>query len=74
MLVDFVASKNPEEIDISFATFSMLKAFRKLREKGIYEDRVMRRLKPFIQKEIYMKDCGGYGNQIVVAPDGQVCV
>ncbi len=32
----------------------------------------MRKLKPFVEETIHLKDCGAIGNQIVVAPDGSI--
>lgn len=51
---------------------ALLKAFEILREAGIYEDRVMRRLRKIINKELYIKECAAYGNQIVVSPTGEI--
>ena len=47
-------------------------AFEKFREIGVYEDRVMRKGKAFIGKQPMYADCGIVGNQLVIAPDGQV--
>lgn len=53
----------------------IIKAFELFREKGIYEDRIMRKAKSFSNSKIYLYDCGALGgNQIVIAPDGQVGV
>lgn len=72
LLVDFVEQPNPAKVDIREATRQMISAFEILREKGIYEDRLMRRIEPFIEGRIFLKECGAYGNQIVVAPDGRI--
>lgn len=50
----------------------LLEAFCEFREKGIYEDRVMRRVKPFCGQYFHFKDCLGVGGQIAVGPDGSV--
>lgn len=51
----------------------IINAFQIFREKGIYEDRIMRKAKAFTSSKIYLYDCGALGgNQIVIAPDGQV--
>ncbi len=42
-----------------------------LHKYNIYEDRVGRRLSK-INKDVFIQDCAGYGNQIVVAPDGKL--
>lgn len=51
----------------------IIRAFEIFRGKGIYEDRIMRKAKSFTSSKIYLYDCGALGgNQIVIAPDGQV--
>lgn len=51
----------------------ILKGFEFFREKGIYEDRIMRKVKSFVDGKIYLYDCGALGgNQIVIAPNGDV--
>lgn len=64
--------QNPCDVDIDFATEKVLDAFDLLREKGIYEDRIMRKLTPFVEGKFKLKDCGAIGNQIVLAPDGSI--
>ena len=56
------------------ATECQIAAFEKFREIGVYEDRIMRKAKAFISKQPMYADCGVVGNQVVVAPDGQVGV
>lgn len=51
---------------------ALVRAFEILRESGIYEDRVMRRLKRITKKELYTKECAAYGNQVVISPDGEI--
>lgn len=41
---------------------------------GIYEERVMRKAKQFAKREIYVFDCAACGEQLTIAPDGQVGV
>lgn len=52
----------------------LVNCYRVAREKGVYEDRIMRRVKNFIEKTPVLSDCGGCGLQIVVSPDGQIGV
>lgn len=55
------------------ASVFILKAFELFRKKGIYEDRIMRKAKSFSNSKIYLYDCAAVGgNQIIIAPDGQV--
>lgn len=47
--------------------------FIELRKKGIYEDRIMRKLDSFTKAQVYYSDCAATaGGQIVIAPNGQV--
>jgi uncharacterized protein len=51
----------------------LIKAFRKFRGVGLYEDRMMRKAKAFSESQFYYSDCGAVGgNQVVFAPDGAV--
>ncbi|WHH59486.1 FibroRumin system radical SAM peptide maturase [Petroclostridium sp. X23] len=51
----------------------ILNAFEVFRKKGIYEDRIMRKAKAFVDAKIYLYDCAAVGgNQIIIAPNGQV--
>lgn len=51
----------------------MIKAFIEFRDIGIYEDRMMRKVKAFANSEVYPFDCGATGgNQVVFSPAGQV--
>ena len=65
------ASQTPE-FDHEFAAHELIRAFEKLRRAGIYEDRVMRRVKPFVNGHFHFKDCMGVGGQIVVSPSGRI--
>ena len=52
------------------ATTKMLEFFSIAREKGIYEDRIMRKLNSFVSQKIHVWDCQATGNQLVCSPDG----
>ncbi|MFZ2310375.1 MAG: radical SAM protein [Patescibacteria group bacterium] len=54
------------------ASDEIIKCFEYLREKGIYEDRVMRKVEFFINKKVYPTDCAACGRQFVALPDGQI--
>ncbi len=42
-------------------------------EKKLIEDRVInRKLKPFVEKRNWLRDCAGYGQQIIITPNGEV--
>ena len=51
---------------------TLIYAFEKLRDVGIYEDRMMRKIRSFIDQQIYTKDCGGCGRQAVIASNGDI--
>jgi uncharacterized protein len=53
---------------------NLIKSFKIARDIGIYEDRMMRRVKNFIDKTPVLSDCGGCGLQTVVSPDGKIGV
>jgi len=50
----------------------LIYAFKRFRKLGIYEERMMRKSKAFIDRKTMFSDCGAMGNQIVVAPDGLI--
>ncbi len=52
----------------------LIESFRVARAMGVYEDRMMRRVKNFLNKEPVFSDCGGCGLQMVVSPDGKIGV
>jgi uncharacterized protein len=58
--------------DHEFAVHQLIRAFTRLRAAGIYEDRMMRRVRPFLSHQMHCKDCMGVGGQIVVTPAGRV--
>lgn len=62
----------PQEYNEKAAQF-ILDEFVELRKRGIYEDRIMRKLKAFSKAQVYFSDCAATGGgQIVIAPNGQV--
>lgn len=62
----------PESYNDAAAQF-IIDEFIELRKRGIYEDRIMRKLRAFTKAQVYFSDCAATsGGQIVVAPNGQV--
>ncbi|MDD4995270.1 MAG: radical SAM protein [Patescibacteria group bacterium] len=51
-----------------------IKFFKRFREAGLYEERVMRKVRAFVDQEPMYADCGVVGRQLVVAPDGRIGV
>lgn len=56
------------------AAMCILRAFRVFRDRGVWEDRAMRKLVAFVEQTPLHGDCAAIGHQIVVAPDGAVGV
>jgi len=52
----------------------LISCFLVARKHGIYEDRIMRKVKSFVEGDTYFYDCGGCGQQLVVSPNGKVGV
>lgn len=62
----------PQEYNEKASKF-IIDEFIELRQRGIYEDRIMRKLKAFTKSQVYFSDCAATGGgQIVIAPNGQV--
>lgn len=65
----FILPQSYNEVAAQF----IIDEFVELRKRGIYEDRMMRKLKAFTKASVYFSDCGATGGgQIVVSPNGQV--
>ena len=55
------------------ATDFMIEAFQELREVGIYEDRIMRKVHSFETGNLFLYDCcASGGNQFVINPTGEI--
>ncbi len=50
----------------------MLEYFVLARDKGVYEERVMRKVLSFVNKTIHAFDCQATGTQVVCSPDGKI--
>ena len=53
---------------------ALIQAFKIAREQGIYEDRMMRKVRTFIRRHPRLNDCAGCGGEIAVAPGGEIGV
>lgn len=52
---------------------NLMAAETELLKAGILEDKIVdRRLRAFIEKRIYHRDCAAYGQQIVIMPNGMI--
>lgn len=52
----------------------MIEYFKLARKEGVYEDRIMRKAKSFMEKRIHAYDCQALGAQLVCTPDGHLGV
>lgn len=52
----------------------MIECFKIACERGIHEARIMRKVRVFVDKIIYDRDCCGCGKQIVILPNGKIGV
>ncbi len=51
----------------------IIESFLALRDSGVYEDRIMRKLNSFASSRIHFSDCGATsGGQILFTPDGRI--
>lgn len=73
ILMDKTCSASDNDDYADKAADFIIEAFKVFREHGIYEDRIMRKAKAFVEGKMHIFDCAAAGsNQIVIAPDGQV--
>jgi uncharacterized protein len=57
------------------ASAFIIDCFIELRKYGIYEDRIMRKVKAFQKAQVYYSDCAAQsGGQVVFVPDGSIGV
>lgn len=56
------------------ATRGIIKCFELGRQKNRVEDKSMKKASAFVNKALIVKDCSGYGQQIVITPQGKVGV
>lgn len=71
-ILHFNPSVPVDEAYFQDAADCLIKAFEQFRHLNIYEERMMRKVKSFVDQEAMLADCGIVGNQVVIAPDGQV--
>lgn len=63
---------NPAVVDIKMLTEEMIDTFRFIREKGVYAEHLFRRIRPFVEQQIRLKDCPSCGGKFLVAPDKSI--
>ena len=50
----------------------MIECYKIARRVGLYEGRMMRKIKAFVGQYFYDRDCSAVGRQIVVGPKGEI--
>lgn len=59
----------------SRATDFLIRSYNRLYNKGIFDDRILRKISAFTNEVFYYADCGAaYANQITIKPNGDVGV
>ena len=69
-----IGSNMPEKEYSAKAVRQIINCFTEARKLGIYEDRMGRKINAFISGEFYPTDCGAYGEQIVIQPNGDISI
>jgi radical SAM protein with 4Fe4S-binding SPASM domain len=72
ILMPQLDGKNPVDVPTRHAIRDLISAFKILRRRGIYENRVAQRVNTYANNEFHCKDCMGVGGQIVVTPAGKI--
>lgn len=53
----------------------LIKSYKKLSKKNIYDGRLIRKIESFYDNEFKFSDCGAIGaNQLAIKPSGDVCI
>ncbi|MFH1859429.1 MAG: radical SAM protein [bacterium] len=63
---------NPASVDIEMLTNEMIDTFKFIREKGVYAEHLFRRIRPFVEQQLRLKDCPSCGGKFLVAPDKSI--
>ncbi len=59
------------EAYVKAASEALIKCFKIAQEKGVYEDRMMRKVRALVDRKPHVNDCAACGQQIVIAPTGE---
>jgi radical SAM protein with 4Fe4S-binding SPASM domain len=69
---NFKGERNPYQLDAMSAMPAILDIYDNLKEMGIYVEQVVRRVRPFVERNFKGKDCTACGRKIVAIPDGRL--
>jgi len=67
-----VDKANPAYTDDERIARQLIELFKKLCEEGIFEDTMIKKIKPFVFNEEHLHDCAAGGRQIAVMPNGDI--
>ncbi len=73
LLLD-TAERTVDSAYTEHATMRMLEYFEKAREIGLYEDRIMRKVRAMSKGVLHPFDCRATGAQVAISPDGSLGV
>src|ERR1022692_3397337 len=73
-ILNFTRNITPPPDYYERAARCQLLAFERFRARGIYEERVMRKVRAFVTQQPMFGDCGVQGNQLVISADGKIGV
>ncbi|MFQ3682909.1 radical SAM protein [Roseiflexus sp.] len=74
MMMDVPGLAPVDEKLIDESVQALTDCYQIFRANGVYEDRIGRKVDCLVDQYVYPFDCGAYGGQMVVAPDGQIGV
>ncbi len=62
------------DLDVSSrrVTEKIIKAYEIFRRYGVYEDRITRKIRAFVDEQPWIFDCAGYGGQMAICADGVI--
>lgn len=63
---------HPAYVPMLEQTKALIQVFPIMEKAGVYEDRLMRKVKSFVTKIPHLRDCSGMGRQIAIHPDGTI--
>lgn len=72
ILHGLMGRENEAACDLKTVCRKMVDAYRICMEKGVYFVQAVNRLRPIVEQRPRVQDCGAYGKQIVVTPDGRI--
>lgn len=69
-LIKGLPAGNDLDVPSGLVTDKIIRAYGIFRRYGVYEDRITRKIRSFVDEEPWIFDCAGYGGQIALCADG----